>query len=49
MATDEMELRGAAKKEAFFREAEKKVTDFSFKVPDVEAREMQEELVSIGT
>ncbi len=37
MATKEVELRGAAKKEAFFQAAEAKVTDFSFSVPDVEA------------
>jgi mannose-6-phosphate isomerase-like protein (cupin superfamily) len=35
-ATDE-KLRGAEKKEAFFREAEKQVHTFSFAVPDVEA------------
>ena len=37
MATQETELRGAAKKEAFFRAAEANVTDFSFAVPDVDA------------
>jgi mannose-6-phosphate isomerase-like protein (cupin superfamily) len=37
MATQETELRGAEKKEAFFRAAEATVTDFSFAVPDVEA------------
>lgn len=37
MATQQTELRGAAKKEAFFRAAEAQVTDFSFSVPDVDA------------
>ena len=37
MATDSIELRGAEKKEAFFRAAEEKVHGFSFAVPDVEA------------
>ena len=31
---DREKLRGAAKKEAFFREKEKKFTPFSFKRPD---------------
>jgi mannose-6-phosphate isomerase-like protein (cupin superfamily) len=37
MTTDSIELRGAEKKEAFFRAAEAKVHSFSFAVPDVEA------------
>ena len=37
MTIDSVELRGAEKKEAFFRAAEEKVHGFSFTVPDVEA------------
>ncbi|MDX1485502.1 MAG: cupin domain-containing protein [Alphaproteobacteria bacterium] len=37
MATQETELRGAEKKEAFFQAAEEGVHRFRFQVPDVEA------------
>ena len=36
MATNSVELRGAEKKEAFFRAAEEGVHKFAFAVPDVE-------------